>query len=372
MKLHFHHLVLLLFSFVFLPFLTSCNQQQPPIKLGLAINLSGRGGEAGEHIRDGALLAIEDINNSGGINGRLLELLIRDDRNSDEGIRKADESLIDEGVVAIIGHSYSSNTVKAHPFVTSRNTLLITAYTGSTQLSGQDDLFVRTSVDCSLLGQKTATLLKQKGVQSVAFLKDMTNSAFVVDYANRIQEHFSGAVTEVEFSSREHADWERIIKDLLEPQPDAIVLLTEASMSGVALQKIAARNFTGTRIATLWAQTPGLMRHAGNSAEGLSIISFIDPDNTRPTYMRFAHEIEARFHKKATARSTRAYEMVTILADALKRCPDINSSELKKALLAGEYDTLMGHVKFDQYGDVIRPVYEVIVREQQFHNNGEI
>jgi len=41
-------------------------------------------------------------------------------------------------------------------------------------------------------------------------------------------------------------------------------------------------------------------------------------------------------------------------------------------LLAREYDTLMGHVKFDPYGDVIRPVYEVIVREQQFHNNGEI
>jgi len=116
MKLHSHYLVLFLFPFVCLSFFTSCNQQQPPIKIGLAINLSGRGGEAGEHIRDGALLAIEDVNNSGGINGRLLELLIRDDQNSDEGIRKADESLINEGVVAIIGHSYSSNTVKAHPF----------------------------------------------------------------------------------------------------------------------------------------------------------------------------------------------------------------------------------------------------------------
>jgi len=61
-----------------------------------------------------------------------------------------------------------------------------------------------------------------------------------------------------------------------------------------------------------------------------------------------------------------------ILADALKRSPGINSIELKKALLAGEYDTLMGHVRFDSYGDVIRPVYEVVVREKQFRNNGEI
>lgn len=362
----------LLFSMLLLVFLSSCDQQQVPIKIGLSINLSGRGGEAGEHIRDGALLAVEHVNSSGGINGRKLNLLIRDDQNSDEGIRKADESLMDEDVVAIIGHSFSSNTIKAYPIVTSRDTLLITAYSASTKLSGQDDLFFRTAVDCSLYGEKTAALLKQKGVQSVAFLKDMTNQAFVEDYANRVQEHFPGAVTEVEFDSREQANWDRIVNGLLEPRPDAIIFLTEASMTGVALQKIGATDFSGIRIATLWAQTPGLMRHAGNGAEGLSIITFIEPDNTRPDYLSFAKEIEEKFHKKATARSTRAYEMVMILADALKRCPTVNSGELKKALLAGEYNTIMGHVKFDPYGDVVRPVYEVVVRGKRFRNHGEL
>jgi len=69
-------------------FICSCNPPPEPIKIGLAINLSGRGGEAGEHIRDGALLAIEKVNVRGGINGRPLELLVRDDENSDEGIRR--------------------------------------------------------------------------------------------------------------------------------------------------------------------------------------------------------------------------------------------------------------------------------------------
>lgn len=372
MKITKHSLLFWLFSVFLLVLFSSCDQRQAPIKIGLSINLSGRGGEAGEHIRDGALLAVEHVNSSGGINGRMLELLVRDDQNTDEGIRKADESLIDEDVVAIIGHSFSSNTIKALPIVTSRDTLLITAYSASTKLSGKDDLFFRTAVDCSLYGEKMAILLKQKEAKSVAFLKDMTNPAFVEDYANRVQEYFPGAVTEVEFDSREQANWDRIINELLEPQPDAIVFLTEASMTGVALQKLAATDFTGSRIATPWAQTPGLIRYAGNGAEGLSIITFVEPDNTRPDYLSFAQDIEAKFHKKATARATRAYEMVMILADALTRCPTINSGELKKALLAGEYDTLMGHVKFDQYGDVVRPVYEVVVHGKQFHNNGEL
>ena len=98
--------ILFFFLFLILP-LSSCEQQQAPIKIGLSINLSGRGGEAGEQIRDGALLAVEAVNSAGGIKGRPLELLIRDDKNNAEGVKKADESLMNEDVVAIIGHSSS-------------------------------------------------------------------------------------------------------------------------------------------------------------------------------------------------------------------------------------------------------------------------
>lgn len=351
---------------------SACNKQEPPVKIGLSINLSGRGGDAGEHIRDGALLAVEEVNNRGGIKNRPFELLIRDDQNSDSGIQKADESLIAEGVVAIIGHSYSSATLKAYPYVTEHNTLLVTGYTGTTQLSGKDDLFIRTSVDCVLYGQKTAELLNNQDVHSVAFLMDMTNPAFVTEYSQQTQKHFAGKNYEVRFDSRKQTDWNRIIAELIDGKPDAIVFLTEASMTGVALQKLKARAYKGKRIATPWAQSPGLMRYAGSSAEGLRIISFIDPDNNRPQYLKFATNLEQKFHKKVSARSVRAYELVMILADALERCDKINSLELKKAMLSGNYSTLIGNVKFDRYGDVIRPLYEIVVKDGRFINRGII
>ena len=360
--------VVALFAVLF----SSCDQAPEPIKIGMAINLSGRGGEAGEHIRDGALLAIDEINGSGGIHGRPLKLLIRDDKNSDEGIHEADQSLINQGVVAIIGHSYSSNTVKAYPLAMASNTLLITGHAATTELSGKDDLFLRTTVDCVLYGKKAASLLEKRAVSSISFLLDMTNPDFVVDYLNQVKRHFSGSITEVEFESREQADWQRIIDELLAPQPQAIFMITEASMTGIALQKLKIKGYSGLRIATPWAQTPELMRHAGKAAEGLSIITFINPDNQRPQYLAFADNMEKKFHKQATSRSTRAYEITMILADALRRCQKINSFELKKSLLSAEYDTLMGQVSFDRYGDVLRPIYEVVVMDGGFHHSGEI
>ena len=174
------------------------------------------------------------------------------------------------------------------------------------------------------------------------------------------------------FFSRKNTDWDQVTRTLLEPQPEAVFLLTEATMTAVILQKLQHRKYKGIRLATLWAQNPNLLRFAGCSAEGLSLISYIEPDNQRQTYLKFSKKMMEKFKKPASGRSIRSYSLVMILADALRRCPSINPAELKKALLAGEYETLMGQVKFNQYGDVIRPVYEIIVRDGRFQNNGEI
>lgn len=128
------------FFLVFIFLFSSCttNQQPAPIKIGLSINLSGRGGEAGEHIRDGALLAVAKINSSGNVNGRPLELLVRDDQNTDEGIREADESFVNNGVTLIIGHSTSRDTLLAYPVVSVRNILFIIPYVATNTLNGKD------------------------------------------------------------------------------------------------------------------------------------------------------------------------------------------------------------------------------------------
>ena len=273
-----------------------CERNKEPIKIGVSINLSGRGGAAGEQIRDGALLAVEEINNNGGVKGRPIQLLVRDDENSDEGIKKADQSLIDEKVVAIIGHSYSSNTLKAYPLVTGNNTLMITGYTATTKLTGKDDLFFRTAIDCQVYGQKTAALLKNKGADKVAFLLDMTNPAFVLDYVEHVKKYYQGAFTTVKFESRENVDWQRVTEELLETSPDAIVMLTESSMTAVAVQNVRGAGFTAPVIATIWTQSPGLIKIGGPATEGMSLVSFINPENTRPDFLEFSKNLKEKFN----------------------------------------------------------------------------
>ena len=353
--------------------LISCKQAPKPIKIGLSINLSGRGGTAGEYIRDGALLGVEDINATGGINGRPIELLIEDDLNTKEGILAADGRLIDQGVIAIIGHSFSQNTVIAHPFVTGRNTMLFTPYTATTQLTGQDDLFCRTAVDDNLYGKALAALLNQCGINNVAFLLDMSNQSFVEDYLEHTTPHFSGTVAVERFNSKKEVDWPQIEDGLLANNPQAIVMLTEVSMTGIGAQKLAGRGFSGELIASVWAQSPDLMRFGGKAVEGMTLITFINPNLTSPEYLKFTAKMLDKFNKPATARSARAYEAIQILGEALRSCPaNPTPADLKAALLASRFSTLLGPVSFDASCDVDRPVYAVRIEDGRFINSGEI
>lgn len=336
------------------------------IRIGLAINLSGQGGTANEYVREGAMLAVEEVNQQGGIHGRTLELLVKDDRNTPQGIIAADRSLIAQDVVAIIGHVTSQNTIVSYPVVTSRGVLLFNPYTATTELVGKDDLLIRTNVGNHQNGLRTAKLLQEKGAAVTAFLMDMSNRSYVYDYYQHTLKHYPGKTVAVSFQRDEAPSWDKLIDQLISPKPNAIVLLTEVSMTGLIAQKLRAKGYDGSLIATLWAQSPDLTRYGGAAVEGLTIISYMDPENRHPEFLAFAEKMQNRLGHPPNARSTRAYEAVQILAAALRRCKTLTSEDLRQQILNHSFHSLMGTVQFDAYGDVERPIYEIRVRNGRF------
>jgi branched-chain amino acid transport system substrate-binding protein len=79
-----------------------------PIKVGILTSLTENFAPWGIQVRDGAQLAVDEINAAGGADGRPLELVIEDDRNSPEEAVPAYERLVEEGVVAVGGIISSS------------------------------------------------------------------------------------------------------------------------------------------------------------------------------------------------------------------------------------------------------------------------
>lgn len=92
---------------------TACGPDRRPIKVGWG------GGPLNDSTVAPSLhtaeLAIEEINAAGGINGRPLELVVMEDGGETDSAVRVATRLVDAGVVAVIGHIYSSTTLAAAP-----------------------------------------------------------------------------------------------------------------------------------------------------------------------------------------------------------------------------------------------------------------
>ena len=89
-----------------------------PIKIGLVTAMSGQSARAGEAITRGASIAIEEINAKGGVLGRRLELVRRDDEaNPAKGLTAARELIQREKVAVLIGGLDTPVQLAIVPFV---------------------------------------------------------------------------------------------------------------------------------------------------------------------------------------------------------------------------------------------------------------
>ena len=82
--------------------------EKEPVKIGFSANLTGTGSELATAALYGVTMAKDEINKAGGIEGRHIELIIRDDNNDADSALQADLELAEEGAVVIIGHMVSS------------------------------------------------------------------------------------------------------------------------------------------------------------------------------------------------------------------------------------------------------------------------
>ena len=213
-------------------FLFSC-AEDPPLKIGFVAGLTGRVADLGVASRDAVLFAIEEQNNAGGVSGRRLQLVIRDDQQKPEALKQAIRELVDEQVVAIVGPLTSSMAVLAQPLVNSSQVVMISPTAKTDQLSVQDDFFLRMTTPLSKNAEQLAAqAINPLGLKRFAVVYDLSNRAFTESWFKSFKTALDGGggeiIFEEEFTSHPEAHFLPIAKRILASQPDGVLLLSNA------------------------------------------------------------------------------------------------------------------------------------------------
>lgn len=345
--------VVLLSSFV------SCTEQ--PILLGFAGPLTGGNSDLGVQGRNGAMLAVEEINRTGGVAGRMIELVARDDGNSPELATEVDRELCALGVVAIIGHMTSEPSVAAASEATARCCVLVSPTASTPRLSGIDDCFFRvqgaTDATARVFGRYVADHMT---IERLTAVYDRDNAGysepFVAAFFTSLQQNSDAVLELISFSGSGGIDPAALVTEIEQTGPEAVLIVASATETAALVQAIRAAGADWQLLSSGWAATPALASNAGAAVNGLYLARATDSPHSPADYAAFAHTYRTRFGREPSFAAAQSYDAVRLVARALEQNSG-SEDGLADALERVEpFDGLLLRIDLDAFGDVAAPV----------------
>ncbi len=331
-----------------------------PIRVGMVSGLTGRHSDLGISSRDGATLAVAEINAAGGIAGRRLELVVRDDGQDPEQARRAVRELVDIGVVAMIGHATSSMVAATLPIVDRAKVLMISPTASSPDFSKRDDWFFRLMVANDVSAARLAeAAVERVHLRRVAVLQDTTNAAYSRTYAvgfRRALEARGVSVVDLTFASGGGGSFAALAEECLRSGADGVMVIANALDTAAIFQQLRKRSATVKLLGSDWGFTQEILAQGGAASDGALFPQAVNMTDASPRFRRFLDAYDARFHRPADFAAVVSYEAVDLLVAGLRR--DSSRSGVRRAVLElGTIQGLQGAIRLDAFGDVDRRVY---------------
>jgi branched-chain amino acid transport system substrate-binding protein len=350
--------------------LVGCAEEKP-ILIGFVAGTSGRVADLGISGRDAVQLVIEQCNQEGGVTGREVQLVIKDDQQRPEVARQAVKALIEENVVAIIGPMTSDMGIAVTPLADAAEILLVSPTVTTQLLSSKDDYFFRVSSTTREYASRSAQYQMTSGnMRSIAAAYDLGNRSFCENWLANFKTSFTAAGGEILATVGFQSDSDRtfldVARELLAAEPDGILIIANSMDSAMLCQQV--RKLDAGIAITLadWGATERLLELGGKAVEGITVVQTFDRDSQEPRYQAFRKAFLDRYHREPGFPGVYTYDAVQVILTALRL--QKKGQTLKETILANRrFEGLQGEFSFDDFGDVKRPHASIsLIRNRQF------
>ena len=343
-----------------------------PIRLGVIVDTSGPTSSLGIAGRNGMQLAVEQTNAAGGIHGRQIELLQRDDGFNPQQASQAASELIKAKVDAAFGPMTSLIAEQLAPQFTEAGILLMGGTPLSPLLAGRDDQFFRilshTSPDALGIARH---LQQQLGIGQVTVLIEESNHTFTRPWLADFQRYFAaegGSIGQtIAFTRNAQTDFAALARQALASQPRAVILISNALDTAMLATQLRQQNPQLVLATPAWAAADALLEMGGRAVEGVITGQAYDLSDQSPAFLAFKQAYQQRFGQPVDTAAVTAYNATQVLLTALRERQPQESP--KQALLRiRHFASLQQPIDLDQFGDGASRFYLMVVRQGRFVN----
>jgi branched-chain amino acid transport system substrate-binding protein len=298
------------------------------------------GGQAtfGVSTHNGIMLAVDEINSAGGVNGRKIRVVSEDDQSKAEEAANAVTKLINQNnVVAIIGEVASSSSLAAAPICQSNKVPMITPSSTNDGVTKKGDYIFRMCFIDPYQGEAMANYLsKQAGMKRAAILIDNKS-----DYSTGLAQFFErtfvangGQIVAKASYAQGDSDFRSQLTNIKSSNPE--VIFVPGYYNDIGQISIQARDL-GMKQPLAggdgW-ESPKLIEIGGKALEGCLYSNHYHIDDPAPAVREFVQKYDERFGTKPDSLAALGYDSTRVLAEAIKRAGTTDSVKLRDAIAA--------------------------------------
>ena len=348
-----------------LVFAFSVSAEGEPLKIGVYGPLSGDAAMVGQTMVEGIELATKQINEAGGIDGRMIELIIEDDEQSPKVAVSAVNKLVyDDKVIAVIGTVNSSCTLASMEVTWDAEVPHITAISSGASI---------TNVGNPWIARIQASDLLQAGAIARYIVDDLGFKKIACMYQS--DDYGTGAMEVIVKVLKDEYGIDLVANEAFEPSAlDMTPQLLSVQKSGAealimwnmyqqgALIAKQARDL-GLTIPLLGGgglTNKKLYELAGDAAVGIinSQTFFADKTKATPSAAAFIDAFEKEYGRLPDSNNAMAYDAMMVMAEGLKNAaPEFKNTKIMEGILAvKDYPLATGTISMAPNGDANRDI----------------
>jgi branched-chain amino acid transport system substrate-binding protein len=339
------------------------------IKVGEYSSLTGKEASFGQSSHKGITMAIEELNASGGVLGRKLELITEDNQTIPGQSATAAKKLIArEKVIALLGEVSSGRSLEAAPIAQSNHVPMIAPASTNPKVTQVGSYIFRVCFIDPFQGTVMAKFaFEELKARRVAVISSVSN-AYSVGLARFFRDKFTaegGEVTVEQKYSEGDKDFRAQLTAVRAAGADAVFVpgyYTEAALIVRQARELGlSMPFLG---GDGWVADE-LLQIGGDALNGCYYSTHFSPENNSEGVRRFVAAYRARWGGETPdAFAALGYDSVGVLADAIRRAGTTEEPKLRDALAATrDFSGATGITTIDSNRDASKPATIIAIRE---------
>lgn len=351
-----------LLSIMTLTFLSGCGSSSSDsevIKIGGIGPLSGDAATYGTSVKEGAELYLQEINDSGGIDGKKIELIFEDDQADPNSAKQAFNKLVDkDGVCSILGAVTSGATLAIAPDSTNKKIPMITPSATEPTITdvGGDFMFRGCFVDSfqgKILAKYTKETLNKK-TAAVLYNVGSDYSKGIADAFKKEFEDNGGKVVQFLSYNDGDTDFKAQLTKINSNAPDVLVLPDYYNVVGLIAKQAREMGIKSQFLGGDGWESEDLIKIGGEAVDGALYINHYFSEDDTDFVKNFVTSYKEKYNKEPDAFAALGYDTFKCLVTAIDDADSTDSEKIKDALLKVKLDSVTGSISFDENRSAVK------------------